>query len=88
MASFINSRDKMVSTIAANQSENPYYHHRLPFPFDAKINIMNAFGWSRGSDCRIVRFDLLALVREGGASHFLVETPTKIREKSSGGTVG
>jgi hypothetical protein len=50
---------------------------------------MNESGWARGSDCKIVQFGLLALARRGGrASNFLVETPPKIKGKSSGGTFG
>jgi hypothetical protein len=80
----------MVSTVAMNQSENPCYcyHRRLPFPFDAELNIMNTFGWARGRDCRLVRFSRLALARGGQASHSLVKTPAKIMGKLSGGTLG
>jgi hypothetical protein len=31
--------------------------------------------------CKIIGFDALALARGGGASHFLVKTPAKIRGK-------
>lgn len=79
----------MVSAVlVVYQSENPCYHHRLPFPFDAKLKTMNAFGWARDSDCKIVLFGLLALARGGRASHFLVEPRIKKRRKSSGGTLG
>jgi hypothetical protein len=40
------------------------------------------------NDCKIVGYDMLALAKGGRASHFLVKTPTKIREESSGGTLG
>jgi hypothetical protein len=44
----------MVSAVVVYQSENPCYHRRLPFPFDAELNTMNGFGWARGRGCKIV----------------------------------
>jgi hypothetical protein len=73
----------MVSTVGVKQSKKPCHRCHLPFPFHAKLNVMNGFGWARGSDCRIVRFGVLALARGGCASHFLVKTPAKIRGRNA-----